>query len=49
VEQGAVDRVLTEHRADNPLLAGDDQLGVVAGDVALLVAHHPHVWVGEIR
>jgi hypothetical protein len=49
VQQGAVDRVLAEHRADNDLLTGDDQLGVVAGDVALLVAHHPHLWIGEIR
>ena len=49
MELGAVDRVLAEHRTDDHLLAGDDQLAVVAGDVAFLVAHHPHVRVGDVR
>ena len=38
-----------QHRADDDLLAGDHELAVVPGEVALLVAHHPHVGVGDVR
>ena len=41
--------VLGQHRADDDLLAGDHELAVVPGEVALLVAHHPHVGVGDVR
>lgn len=34
VHQRAADRVMTEHRADDPLLAGHHVLAVVAGDIA---------------
>jgi hypothetical protein len=49
VQQGAVDRVLGQHRTDDDLLAGDHELAVVPGHIALLVAHHPHVRVGDVR
>jgi hypothetical protein len=49
VQQGAVDRVLGQHRAHDDLIRGDHGLAVVPGHVALLVAHHPHVRVGDVR
>jgi hypothetical protein len=49
VQQGAAGRVLGQHRADDDLLAGDHELAVVPGDIALLVAHHRHVGVGGVR
>src|SRR5258708_38352202 len=41
--------ILGQHRADDDLLAGDHELAVVPGEVALLVAHHPHAGVGDVR
>jgi hypothetical protein len=49
VEQGAVNRVPGQHRARDDLVRGDDELAVVPGHVAFLVAHYPHVRVGGIR
>ena len=49
VQQGAVHWVLGQYRADDDLLAGDHELAVVPCHVALLVAHHPHVRVGDVR
>jgi hypothetical protein len=49
VQQGAVHRVLRQHRAHDHLARGGHGLAVVPGHVALLVAHHPHVRVGDIR
>jgi hypothetical protein len=49
VEQSPVDRVLGQHRADDDLMCGDGELAVVAGDIALLVAHHPYVRAGDVR
>ena len=49
MQQGAIDGVLAEHRAHDHLLRGDHELPVVPGHIALLVAHHPHVRVGDIR
>src|SRR5947208_4960993 len=49
VQQGAVHRVLGQHRTDDDLLRGDHELAVVPGHITLLVAHHPHVRVGDIR
>ena len=49
VQQGAAGRVLGQHRAGNDLVCGDDELAVVPRYIALLVAHHPHVRVGDVR
>jgi hypothetical protein len=49
VQQGAGDWVLGRQRADDDLAAGDHDLAVVTGDLALLVAHHPHVGVSDVR
>jgi hypothetical protein len=38
-----------QHRAGDDLAGGDHELAVVAGDIAFLVAHHPHVRVGSVR
>ena len=37
MQQGAVDQMLTEHRADDHLLLGHHELTVVAGDIAFLL------------
>src|SRR5262249_57198306 len=49
VQQGAVHRVPGQHRAHDDLAGGDHELAVVPGHIALLVAHHPHVRVGDVR
>jgi hypothetical protein len=49
VQQGAADRVLAEHHAGDDLVCGDHELAVVTGNIAFLVAHHPHVRVGDVR
>jgi hypothetical protein len=49
MQQGAVNWMLGQHRADDDLAVSDYDLAVVPGHIALLVAHYPHVRVGDVR